>query len=557
MYIMKRLMKQLPAFILAISISMAAHSQANKLPKVQQPVFKKDTFNIVKYGAKADGLTLNTKSINDAIIACNKKGGGVVVIPAGFWLTGPVELKSNVNLHLQRNALLQFTKDLSQYQLVASNWEGLPQMRNQSPLSATNATNIAVTGFGIVDGNGDAWRMVKKDKLNETQWKKLVASGGVLSDDKKTWYPSDKSLKGSKLSNPGVISPEKNAAFYNDIKNFLRPNLLVFTKCNKVLLEGVTFQNSPAWNLHPLMCENLTVRNVYAKNPWYAQNGDGIDVESCKNVLIENSTFDVGDDGICIKSGRDEAGRKRGRPTENLLVRNCTVYHAHGGFVIGSEMSGGAKNIYVENCTFIGTDIGLRFKTTRGRGGIVENIFINNINMKDVVGEAILFDMYYAAQDPVPLAGEKREAPKVVMLPVTEATPQFRNFYVSNVYCDGAEKAVFIRGLPEMSIKNIVFNNMIIQARHGIEMSEAAGITFNNVELIPSDTDPVANILNSRNVTFDRLKYPMSAELLFRVGGDRSNNISVTNTNTFSAKQISQFEFGAKEDALKLDTSKK
>ena len=299
------------------------------------------------------------------------------------------------------------------------------------------------------------------------------------------------------------------------------------------------------------------MRNVQVKNPWYAQNGDGIDVESCKNVLIENSSFDVGDDGICIKSGRDEAGRKRAMPTENVEIKNCTVYNAHGGFVIGSEMSGGAKNIYVDNCSFIGTDIGLRFKTTRGRGGIVENIFIKNISMKNIIGEAILFDMYYAAQDPIALAGEKREAPKVQMLPVTEATPQFKNFYVSDVYCDGAEKAVFIRGLPEMNIKGIHFNNMILQAKHGIEISEATGITFNNVELIPAITNPVVDILNSSDVTFDKLKYPMSAELLFRVGGDRSKDISVTNTNTFSAKQKSQFEFGAKEDALKFDTTKK
>lgn len=544
--------KNIVFFFLTTIIICDLYSQGVKLPKVQQPVFKNDTFNITKFGAKADGVTLNTKSINDAITACNKKGGGVVLIPAGFWLTGPVELKSNVNLHLQKNALLQFTKDFDQYPLVEGNWEGIAQMRNQSPLSATDQKNIAVTGFGIIDGNGDAWRMVKRDKLNETQWKKLVASGGIVSDDKKTWYPSGKTFKGSKMNNPGAISPEKNAAFYNEIKDFLRPNMLVFTKCKKVLLEGVTFQNSPAWNLHPLMCEDLTVRNVYAKNPWYAQNGDGIDVESCKNVLIENSTFDVGDDGICIKSGRDEAGRKRGMPTENLLVRNCTVYHAHGGFVIGSEMSGGAKNLYVENCTFIGTDIGLRFKTTRGRGGVVENIFINNISMKDIVGDAILFDMYYAAQDPVPLAGEKREAPKVQMLPVSDATPQFKNFYVSNIVCDGAEKAVFIRGLPEMHIQNIELKNMIIQARHGIEMSEATGIIFKNVEVITPNTDPVVDVLNSSNVTFDKLKYPMSSELLFRVGGDRTNNISVTNTNTFSAKQKSQFEFGAKEDALKI-----
>ncbi|MDQ6756768.1 MAG: glycoside hydrolase family 28 protein, partial [Bacteroidota bacterium] len=509
-----------------ISVSFFALSAQTKLPAVHLPSFKKDTFNIIKYGAKADGIFLNTKSINAAISDCNKKGGGVVVVPPGFWLTGPVEIKSNVNLHLQKNAVLQFTKDFDQYPLVEGNWEGVPQMRNQSPLSANNAENIAVTGFGIVDGNGDAWRMVRKDKLNETQWKKLISSGGILSDDKKIWYPSEKSLKGSKMNNPGVISSDKNASFYNDVKDFLRPNLLVFAHCKKVLLEGVTFQNSPAWNLHPLMCEDLTVRNVYAKNPPYAQNGDGIDVESCKNVLIENSTFDVGDDGICIKSGRDAAGRKRGIPTENLLVKNCTVYHAHGGFVIGSEMSGGAKNLFVENCTFNGTDIGLRFKTTRGRGGIVENIFISNINMKDIVTSAILFDMYYEAKDPVVLVGDRREAPKVEALPVNETTPQFKKFYVNNIVCNGAEKAVFIRGIPEMHIQNIELKNMVIQADKGIEMSEATGIKFVNVQLITKDTNPVADILNSNNVIFDNLIYPSSSELLFRIGGERSGNIS-------------------------------
>ena len=340
--------------------------------------------------------------------------------------------------------------------------------------------------------------------------------------------------------------------FYNDIKDFLRPNLLVFTKCKKVLLEGVTFQNSPAWNLHPLMCEDVTIRNVYAKNPWYAQNGDGIDIESCKNVLLESSTFDVGDDGICIKSGRDKWGRDRAMPTENLLVRNCTVYHAHGGFVIGSEMSGGAKNLFVEDCTFIGTDIGLRFKTTRGRGGVVQNIFIKNINMKDVVGEAILFDMYYEAKDPIVLSGEKREAPKVVMLPVSDATPQFKNFYVKNIYCDGAEKAIFIRGIPEMHIQNIEFKKMQITARHGIEISEATDIAFKNVEIISSNTNPVIDIVNSSNISFDKLIYPTSSDLLFRIGGDRTGNISVTNTNLSNAKERSQFEFGAKEDVLKI-----
>lgn len=547
--------KKIPALFLLTGIGFLACAQKLKLPVVQQASFKKDSFYITKYGAKPDGRTLNTKSITSAIEACSKKGGGVVVIPAGFWLTGPIVIKSNVNLHLQKNALLQFTNDFNQYKLVEGNWEGLPQMRNQSPVSATNATNIAITGFGIIDGNGDAWRMIKKGKLTETQWKDKIASGGILSEDKKTWYPSEKSLKGSKLNNPGVISSGKTPEFYESIKDFLRPNLLVFTRCKKILLEGVTFQNSPAWCLHPLMCEELTIKNIYAKNPWYAQNGDGIDVESCKNILIENSTFDVGDDGICIKSGRDEAGRKRGMPTENLLVRNCTVYHAHGGFVIGSEMSGGARNLYVENCTFIGTDIGLRFKTTRGRGGIVENIFVNNINMKDIVGEAILFDMYYAAQDPIVLAGEKREPPKVETLPVTEATPQFRNFYIKNIVCNGAAKAIFIRGLPEMNINNVLLENMVLQADDGLNMTEATGITVNNVQFFTKNVNPVMNIHNSRNITLSKIGYA-NADLLLNVTGEKTYGIALTATDVSRAKKSFRVSYGANEAAVKINYRK-
>lgn len=534
---------------LFIALPVASFSQG-KLPVIQQTAFKKDTFNIVKFGAVADGITLNTKSINDAITACSNKGGGVVVIPSGFWLTGPVVLKNNVNLHLKRNAVLQFTTDFNQYQLVKSNWEGLPQMRNQSPLSADNATNIAITGLGIIDGGGEAWRQVKKDKLTESQWKKLVASGGIVSEDKKLWYPSEKNFKGAQLKNPGVISADKTEEFYDSIKDFLRPNLLVFTGCKKVLLEGVTFQNSPAWCLHPLMSEHITVRNINVKNPWYAQNGDGIDLESCKNVLIENSVFDVGDDGICIKSGRDAAGRERGMPTENVIVRNNTVYQAHGGFVIGSEMSGGAKNIWVTDCTFIGTDIGLRFKTTRGRGGVVENIFIRNISMKNIPGEAIFFDMYYAAQDPVALTGEKRELPKVEFQPVTEATPQFRNIFIDNVTCNGAAKGVFIRGLPEMHIKNITLENLVLQADKGVECSEASGITFNNITVLSKNTDPVVDIVNSDNITFNKMSYKDGSDLLFRLGGDRTSNISIRNTDASKAKQKIQYEFGATEKSL-------
>jgi hypothetical protein len=529
--------------------SLFANDQP-ELPIVEAPSFKKDTFNITLYGAVADGITLNTKSINAAIAACSKKGGGVVVIPSGLWLTGPVELKSNVNLHLQKNALLQFTKDIDQYPLVEGNWEGLPQMRNQSPIWATAQENIAITGFGIIDGAGEAWRMVKKEKLTESQWKKLLASGGVLDEGKRIWYPSEKTLKGAKMKNPGVIAPGKTPAFFDSIKNFLRPNLLVLTKCKRILLEGVTFQNSPAWCLHPLMSEHLTVRNVTVLNPWYAQNGDGIDIESCRNVLIENSLFDVGDDGICIKSGRDAAGRKRAMPTQDVIIRNCVVYHAHGGFVIGSEMSGGAKNIFVDNCTFIGTDIGLRFKTTRGRGGIVENIHISNIAMKNIPGEAILFDMYYAAQDPVPLAGEKIEPPKVQVLPVTEETPQFRDFYIKNVVCHGAEKAIFVRGLPEMNVKNIVLEDMVLQAKEGLDMTEATNIMLKNIQLVTDNTNPVMNIHNSRDIVLNNIGYNDNSELLLNVTGEKTKGLVLKNTNTTKAKRKVEFAYGADKEAL-------
>lgn len=540
------------ACLILSSASAAIAQQQQSLPVIQQVKFKKDTTSIISFGAKGDGITLNTQSINKTIASVSQKGGGVVLIPSGLWLTGPIELKSNVNLHLKRDAILQFTDDFNQYKLVQGNWEGQPAWRNQSPISGINLENIAITGTGIIDGNGGAWRMVKKDKLTETQWKTLVASGGVVRADGKMWYPSEKTVKGSNTKNAGVIEAGKTAADYEDIKDFLRPNLLVLTGCKKILLEGVTFQNSPAWNLHPLLCEDLTLRNLQVKNPWFAQNGDGVDVESCKNVLIEGSTFDVGDDGICIKSGRDEAGRKRGVPTENVIVRNNVVYHAHGGFVIGSEMSGGAKNIWVYDCSFIGTDIGLRFKTTRGRGGVVENIYINNINMIDIPGEAILFDMYYAAVDPVPLAGEKREAIKTVTVPVTEATPQFQNFYIKNVVANGAEKAIFFRGLPEMNIKDIHLENVTIKAKKGIEIIEAAGIFLKNINVITEDTNPVVMIQNSSSINISNLKYPDNSKVLFDVSGEKTKGVKISGTDVSKAKMASLLGIEVDKKALEI-----
>lgn len=518
----------------------------SNLPKIARPVFKKDTFNVLKYGAKPDGITLNTKSINNAINACSAKGGGVVFIPDGLWLTGPIVLKSNVNLHVSRAALLQFTDDKSQYKIIEGNWEGHAAYRNESPISGTNLTNIAITGEGVIDGNGEVWRLIGKDRLTEEEWKRKVASGGVVSENGKTWYPSAAYAKAAKTPKAGYIEPGTTAQSAAEFKDYYRPNMLVLTNCKKVLLENTTFQNSPAWCLHTLMCQDLTLKGVRVRNPWNAANGDGIDVESCKNVMIDNSTFDCGDDGICVKSGRDEEGRKRGMPTENMIVKNSIVYRAHGGFVIGSEMSGGARNIFVSDCTFITTDIGLRFKTTRGRGGVVENIFIKNIAMKDIITSAILLDMYYTGKSPT----EEEMANDSGYPAVTEATPQFRNIFISNVACNGADKALMVRGLPEMNIKDIYLENISLKTNKGIEITEGKNISLKNVYVESKNTKPLINIVNSNGVKFDNLRYGTDTEQLFSISGKRSGNIQVLNSDVSKSKNKAEFKSGADSKAL-------
>ncbi|UOG76542.1 glycosyl hydrolase family 28 protein [Hymenobacter tibetensis] len=506
------------------------------LPVVLQPYFNKDTFNIVKYGAVADGQTLNTEAFRKAIEACSQKGG-VVLVPRGLWLTGPIELKSNVNLHVQRGALVQFSNKLSDFKLIKTNWEGVDAVRNQSPISGYDLENIAITGEGVFDGAGDAWRMVKKEKLSEGQWQKLVKSGGVLDAKGAVWYPTAQSLKGSTTEKPGILQAGKDIADFADIKDFLRPNMLSLQRCKQILLEGFTIQNSPAWTIHPLLCDNITLRNVTARNPWYGQNTDALDLESCRNGIVENCTFDVGDDGICIKSGRDEQGRKRGVPTENFIIRDTKVYHAHGGFVIGSEMSGGARNLYVTNCTFIGTDVGLRFKTARGRGGVVENIFVDGVDMTDIAGEAILFDMYYAAKDPVQVTGEAFSIPEIKAEPLGEGTPQFRGFRIKNVTCKGAATGILVRGLPEMNVKDVEIENAVLESKKGLVCQEASGIRLKNVSLFSEDTKPVLEVQNSQNITLDNIRYANGADLLLRVTGDRSKAVKLVNTNTKAAKK--------------------
>ncbi len=471
------------------------------MPVVQRPSFPDYQVDIRDFGAKADGETLNTEAINNAIKAVSEKGGGKVVSPEGLWLTGPVVLQNNVNLHVEKNALVLFSGDADLYPLVRTSFEGLDMLRCQSPVSAMNAENIAITGYGVLDGSGDSWRPVKRNKMTDGQWKSLLKSGGVVDESGKVWYPNEGALKASILTG-SKEKREISDSEWEGMKRWLRPVLLSIVKSKRVLLEGVTFRNSPSWCLHPLSCEDLTLNGVKVFNPWYSQNGDALDVESCKNVVVTNSLFDAGDDAICIKSGKDADGRRRGEPCENVLVKNNTVLHGHGGFVVGSEMSGGVRNVYVADCTFIGTDVGLRFKSTRGRGGVVENVYVDNINMINIPGDALIADLYYAVKD----------APGAPVPAVTEETPSFKNIHISNISCKGAGRAMFLNGLPEMPIENFSVRNMrITDAQKGAFINKVAGVTLENIEIETAD-NTYLQVENTTNITIDGKEYDKISE---------------------------------------------
>ncbi len=267
-----------------------------------------------------------------------------------------------------------------------------------------------------------------------------------------------------------------------------------------VLLQGVTFENSPAWNVHPLICRNLIIDGVNIRNPWFAQNGDGLDVESCTDVLLVNTTFDVGDDAICLKSGKDKPGRDRGIPTSRMLIDGCTVYHGHGGFVIGSEMSGGVKDVVCRNCTFSGTDVGLRFKSGRGRGGVVEYIFVDGINMYNISGDALIFDLYYGGKAPLDADGNPLPAQSQTLPAVTEETPCFRNITMENVVCNGAARAALFNGIPEMPVQNIVVRNAAFKADTGFDLRYVDGLTLDNVKINAAAGTPVTETVDIKNL---------------------------------------------------------
>ncbi|TNF43146.1 MAG: glycoside hydrolase family 28 protein [Bacteroidetes bacterium] len=493
---------------------------------VREPVIPDNEVIITDFGAVGGGQVLNTDAFAAAIEAVTKKGGGKVVIPAGVWLTGPIILKSNLQLHAEAGALIIFSANKDLYPVIETSFEGLDTWRCLSPIYGKNIENVAFTGSGIWDGSGDAWRFVKKSKLTESQWKKLVESGGFLNEKKNEWYPTEQFKNAMEGADQNVRLDLKTREEFEAIRDFLRPVMVSIQNSKRVLFDGPVFQNSPAWCIHPLMVEDLTVRNLTVRNPWYSQNGDGIDIESCKNVILENCNFDVGDDAICIKSGKDEDGRRRGVPCENLVIRNNIVYHGHGGVTVGSEMSGGVRNMHVSNCTFMGTDVGLRFKSNRGRGGVVENIFISGVRMTNIPTHAISFDLYYGGQSVSEMLESGSENSMAEAEPVTEKTPQFKNISIKDIVVNGAMQAVFLQGLPEMNLENIRLSDMIIEADNGFTLVDVDGVELKNIE-IKTKSEKVFEIFNARNTSFKNVTFNSVSTKAITINGENCVNINL------------------------------
>ena len=428
---------------------------------VELPQINKKDFNITAYGAVSGGQESNTAAFAAAIDAASECGGRVIV-PDGIWLTGPIELKSGVELHLEDNAIILFSKNKEEYPLIITDYEGIRRIRAVSPIHAENAEDIAITGRGTIDGNGHLWRPVKEFKMTERQWKELLTQSEYLIPNGKEgsiWVPTKTVFEGHAQ---GEVFPDhdgalEEAAPYYD---FYRPVMVNLKHCSRVLIEDVTLQNSPAWCLHPYFCKNLTIKGVRVNNPYYAQNGDALDVESCENVEICDCYFNAGDDGICIKSGKNREAREIEGPSQNIHVHHCKVGNGHGGFVVGSEMSRGVRNILVEDCTFMNTDVGIRFKSAMGRGGVVEDIHIRRLQMVNIKEEAVIFTMNY-------VLASMNQKEDTVQSEDPADIPEFKNIYIEDCCCKGAKMPVKIQGLqgkPE-TIHDIHVLNCSFEAR--------------------------------------------------------------------------------------------
>jgi polygalacturonase len=452
------------------------------------PTFPDRVFSIADHGAVPDGVTLNTRAFAAAIAACAKAGGGHVVVPPGVWRTGPIELESGVDLHLDRGALVAFSRRFEDFPVVPR-YPGAREHRVMSPITAHGKKGFAITGKGVFDGSGDAWAYAKKDKLAPSEWRRLVARGGATTPDGSQWWPSREAMEGAALVAALREREDATAADWARAREYLRPDMVSISDSRDILIDGPTFRNSPHFTIHPVEVENLIIRDVAVRNPWNTQNADGIDIGPCRNVVVYDTLVDTGDDGICMKPGRPTVRTEWTVASENVVIADSTVFRAHGGFVIGSETSGGMRHVMVRNVTFVETDIGLRFKSARGRGGVIEKVHVRDVALKDIATGAVVFQTSYGGAAPAeePEGGAARPAAAAAAPPAPAARiPLFQDFVIENLACDGAREAMTIEGLPEAPIRRIVFRNVTISAQKGARLVETEGIRMKDVRILPA-----------------------------------------------------------------------
>lgn len=434
-----------------------AWSEAYKIiQNLKGPQFPDKVYNVTEFGAVGDGVTINTEAIKAAIDKCNSDGGGRVLVTGGNFLTGAIHMKSNVDLHIDANASLKFTTDPSDYlPLVRTRWEG-DDCYNYSPLIYANGQkNFAVTGKGTLNGQGSTehwwpWKGGKKNGWVEGTPSQLDANNRPLL---KKYNDEQVSIEERQMGNG----------------HYLRPQFISFIHCENVKLEDFTITNSPFWVLHPLLSENIIIRNLTINS--IGPNNDGCDPESCKNVLIENCTFNTGDDCIALKSGRDFDGRKENTPIENVIVRNCNMKNGHGGVAMGSEISGGCKNIFVENCQMNSPELdrAIRIKSNNSRGGITDGVYVRNVTVGEVNIAVVSINCSYH----IDREGQGKFPPLV------------KNVYVSNLTSKKSTYAIWLQGIEgfkcvdNINIEDCVFSGV----KEKNEIDNVAKLTLKNVSI--------------------------------------------------------------------------
>jgi polygalacturonase len=400
------------------------------LKRISPPVFPHRDFDVTSFGAVGDGVTECSVAFRQAIEKCNAGGGGRVVVPKGTYLVGAIHLKSNVNLYVSKEATIRFSTDPKKYlPVVFARWEGTECMNYSALIYAFEQENIAVTGEGVLDGQGS--------DANWWSWK------GNRTNTEGKPNQNDARKRLLEMGEKGV--PVKDRLFGEG--SFLRPNFFQPYRCKNVLVEGVTLKNSPMWFLNPVLCKNVSIIGVTTEG--HGPNNDGCDPESCTDVLIKKCTFDTGDDCIAIKSGRNNDGRRVNVPSENIVIQGCTMKDGHGGVVIGSEVSGSVRNIYAEDCAMDSPNLDrvLRIKTNAVRGGIIENVFMRNVKVGQVAEAVLKIDFYY------------EEGDKGAFAPIV------RNVEMKNVESGKSQFGIWIRAYDRspatrISLEHCIFNDV-------------------------------------------------------------------------------------------------